>query len=143
MLAHSLNLSVLPGLFAVCRLESSASLPEWALSSSFFSVTGTEAELSIVCSQSNVPEGIQHEPGWRCLGINGKLPFALTGIVASLANPLAEAGIGIFVISTYDTDYILVKSADLEAAVTAWKSAGHDIESSELKSPGGLSAKHL
>ena len=121
----ALTLCVLPGTYAVCRLDSGASVPEWATSGDFFSVTRTADELSVVCEQSVVPEGVECEGDWRCLKVQGPLDFGLTGVLASLSLPLAEASISIFVISTYDTDYLMVKSADLERAIVELSMAGH------------------
>jgi hypothetical protein len=125
-LRHSLL--VLPDLFAICRLDRSAPLPAWALSGSFYSITGTADELSIVCSQHLVPEGVRCERGWRALRVVGTMDFSLTGVVASLVKPLADAGISVFVISTFDTDYLLVKENCLERALTALRNAGHEAQ---------------
>lgn len=122
-----LNLKVLPGAFAVCRLPAGKTLPPWALSGPFSSVTQTQEELSVVCLESAVPVGVRSEGGWRGLQVVGPLDFALTGILCSLAAPLAEAGISIFAISTFDTDYLLVKAVDLAAAVDALRQAGHHV----------------
>lgn len=122
---HSLPLSLLPGTFAVCRLDSGSPVPDWTLSGPFFSVTRTSDELSIVCEEASVPEGVLSEGGWRCIKIEAALPFGLVGILVSVLQPLAEAGVGIFATSTYDTDYILVKSGDLERATAALTQAGH------------------
>ena len=122
---HTLPLSLLPGTYAVCRLDSGSPVPHWALSGSFFSVTRTSDELSIVCEEAGVPEGVLCEGGWRCIKIEAALPFGLVGILVSVLQPLAEADVGIFAASTYDTDYILVKSGDLERATAALTQAGH------------------
>ncbi|MDQ5824640.1 MAG: ACT domain-containing protein [Chloroflexota bacterium] len=123
----ALTLAVLPGTYAVCRLDGGVAVPEWATSGSFCSVTRTADELSVVCEQGAAPEGVLCEGGWRCLRVQGPLDFGLTGILASLAVPLAEAGISIFSLSTYDTDYIMVKAADLEGAVAVLSGSGHII----------------
>ena len=123
----ALTLAVLPGTYAVCRLDAEAAVPEWVMSGSFFSVTRTADELSVVCEQRAVPQGVLCEGGWRCLKVRGPLDFGLTGILASLAVPLAEARISIFAVSTYDTDYIMVKAADLEGAIAALSGSGHTI----------------
>jgi hypothetical protein len=120
-----LNLFLLPGVLAVCRLEKDASIPQWASGGSFSSVTRTDEELSVVCSQGQVPSGIRAEKGWRCLQVEGPLDFSLTGILAVLAMPLAQAGISVFAISTYDTDYFLVKQENLERAIEALAKEGH------------------
>ncbi|MEA2573469.1 MAG: uncharacterized protein QOH93_767 [Chloroflexia bacterium] len=123
----ALSLIVLPGTYAVCRLGGDAGVPEWATSGDFFSVTRTADELSVVCEQGVVPAGVVCEGDWRCLKVRGPLDFGLTGILASLAVPLAMSGISIFALSTYDTDYIMVKAADLERAVAALTGSGHSI----------------
>lgn len=112
-----LRLSVLPNKLAICRLDKNAPIPSWATNDSFFSITRTTDELSIVCSKDNIPDNIRSEKNWRALKVIGPLDFSLTGILASLANPLAEAKISIFAISTFDTDYILVKNEKLKEAV--------------------------
>ncbi|RME51034.1 MAG: ACT domain-containing protein [Caldilineae bacterium] len=122
-----LTLSVLEGEFAVCRLEGEAPIPGWATGHSFFSVTRTPEELSIVCPAASVPPGLRAERGWRCLKVHGPLDFGQTGILHALAEPLAGAGISIFALSTYDTDYLLVKAGDLPAAMAALRGAGHRI----------------
>ena len=121
----ALTLTVLPGTYAVCRLAPEDSLPRWATSGDFFSITRTSDELSVVCEQSGVAEGVTCEGDWRCLRVRGPLDFGLTGILASLAAPLAEAGISIFAISTYDTDYVMVKAADLERATAELSRSGY------------------
>lgn len=123
----ALSLIVLPATYAVCRLDSSDDIPEWAATGDFFSVTRTADELSVVCDQRAVPQGVRCEGDWRCLKVLGPLDFGLTGVLASLAVPLAEVGISIFAVSTYDTDYLMVKAADLERAVAALSTSGHVI----------------
>lgn len=112
-----LTLSVLPSTLAVCRLDPGAPGPPWAEGEGFCSITRTGDEISVVCAEDRVPEGVRAERGWRALVVEGPLDFAMTGVLASLANPLAEAGISIFAVSTYETDYVLVKSDDLAEAV--------------------------
>lgn len=92
------------------------------------SLTRTRDELSVVCAQHLVPNELQAERDWRCLGVVGPLPFALTGILLSLAQPLAEQGISIFAVSTFDTDYLLIKASTLGAAIAALQDAGHTVE---------------
>jgi len=93
----------------------------------FVSVTRTPTELSVVSAFDAVPAGTVHEGPWRMLVVRGPLDFALTGVMASLASPLAAAAISIFTIATYDTDYLLVRAGDLERAIAALTSAGHRI----------------
>jgi hypothetical protein len=120
-----LTLSLLADTFAICRLGSSAPIPSWVTNGDFFSITRTPDELSIVCRQSDVPSEIQSERDWRYLQVNGPLDFSLTGILASLATPLANAGISIFAISTFDTDYLLVKEIHRDKAIDVLRQAGH------------------
>jgi uncharacterized protein len=123
-----MRLSVLSPTFAICRLAADANVPEWALRGSFFTVSRTADELSIVCAATLVPSGVQAELPWRALKLHGPIPFAVTGVVASLTRPLAEAKISVSVIATYDTDYLLVKSDMLHAAVKALRGAGFEVE---------------
>ena len=114
-----LSLLVLPGTFAVCRLEPDAKVPEWASMNGdvLSSITRTEDELSIVCPDDRIPSDVKAEKGWSVLKVEGPLDLSLTGIIASLTVPLAEAGINIFALATYDTDYLLVKKENLDRAV--------------------------
>lgn len=123
----ALTLAILPDTFAVCRLAADAPIPAWARGD-FISITRTRDELSIVCPQNDVPRDLKCERDWRALRVVGTLDFALTGILASLAMPMADADIPIFSISTFDTDYLLVQSRDLERALSALTQAGHTIE---------------
>jgi hypothetical protein len=127
----ALKLKLLPGVFAVCRLAPEAAAPEWATAGPRTAITRTQEELSIVCLEAQVPAGVLGEKGWRCLKIEGPLPFSLTGVLASLVNPLSEAGISLFAFSTYDTDYVLVKKAVLDRAIQALTGAGHTVETKQ------------
>jgi hypothetical protein len=128
MAAHQLTLTLLPDAFAICRLDVTAAMPSWATTGGFFSITRTPEELSIVCVQSFVPAGIRCEKDWRCLQLPGPIPFTEVGVLASLARPLAEAGISVFAVSTFDTDYLLVKATDLPRAIDALRQHGHSIQ---------------
>lgn len=130
-----LELSILPGVLAICRLEADARIPDWGTTGDFLSITRTPDELSLVCPQSNVPEGVRCEQGWRCLKVAGPLDFALTGILAALATPLAQAGISIFAVSTYDTDYVLVRDEELEDAVRVLRKADHSVRYTVARYP--------
>jgi uncharacterized protein len=124
---HRLKYSVLPGRFVVCRLEADAHVPEWALKiGNFNSVSRTADELSIVCREENAPHEIKTEPGWLCLKLNGPFPFSQTGILASFISPLSKRGIPIFAVSTFDTDYVLIKEEFREVAILALREAGHE-----------------
>jgi putative acetyltransferase len=122
-----MTLEVLAGLFAVCRLPAGSAIPDWAVRGDVFSVTRTRDELSVVCRQDEVPAGVACEADWQCLRAAGALPLSAVGILASLAKPLAEAGISLFAVSTYDTDYLLVKASQLDRAVEALAAAGHEV----------------
>lgn len=120
-----LTLSCLSDVLTICRLEADAPIPSWADGGDFTSITRTVDELSIVCSPRDVPAGIRCEKGYRCIKVEGPLDFALTGIISSLATVLAREGISIFPVSTFDTDYILVKEEQMEKAALALAQAGH------------------
>ena len=121
------TLRLLPTVLAVCRLPVTAPLPEWASASPFCSITRTPEELSVVCTQADVPRSVRHEPDWRCLQVQGPLPFSLIGVLADLSATLARAGIPIFVLSTFDTDYLLVKQETLPQTLAALRQEGHHI----------------
>jgi uncharacterized protein len=120
-----LRYNVLPTRMAVCRMPPDSTIPAWATDSSFFSITRTANELSVVCDENSVPKDVQAEKGWACIQLQGPFPFQMTGVLAAILNPLATAKIGIFAISTFDTDYILIKADQLQAAKDALKQAGH------------------
>ena len=119
--------SLLPDAYAVVRLGSSDSLPNWAVEphEGLFSVTRTPEELSIVSPEARVPSSTQAERGWRVIKLQGPFPFEQVGVLASFASPLAEHGVSIFALSTFDTDYILIKHAQLEQGLRALQEAGH------------------
>jgi hypothetical protein len=102
-------------------------VPAWATAASFWSVTRTADELSIVVTKGCVPAGVQAEGAWRALKIAGPIPLCAVGILASIAEPLARAGINLFAISTFDTDYVLVLADRLEDARLALSAAGHTV----------------
>jgi hypothetical protein len=112
---------------AVCQLAAGSPLPEWAVGDGFFCVTQTSEELSIVCAETRVPAGVRVESGWVALKLEGPFPFAMTGVLTSFLQPLAEVGVAIFAVSTFDTDYILMKRDKLEAAIRALDAAGHQL----------------
>jgi hypothetical protein len=121
----------MPGEYAICRLGADGALPAWATRGRFFSVTQTSDELSIVCEAETVPNGVRLEAGWRVVGVQGPLDFELTGILAAMAEPLAAAGISIFAVSTFDTDYVLVRARDLERVLLTLRNAGHHVSDRE------------
>jgi len=122
----TLRLAVLPGEFSVWRLSADAPLPSIA-SGRFLSMTRTDDEFSVVSASTDVPAWATAETGWRCLRVEGPLSFELTGIVAGLSAPLAREEIPIFVVSTYNTDYLLVKAGDLEKACSTLRGEGHTV----------------
>jgi hypothetical protein len=129
-LPHNLKYRVLAERLAVCRLAPNAPTPARAVEGEFFCVVRTANELSIVCPENacagdQIPEHALVEPGWTALKLEGPFPFSMTGVLASFIRPLAEAKIPIFAISTFDTDYVLIKSEDLPRAVVTLSAAGH------------------
>jgi hypothetical protein len=123
-----LDLEVLPETLVICRLPPGAPIPGWAVEAEqFVTISRTLEELSITAAQSAVPDGVRCERDYRAFRVRGTLPMHLVGILSRIAVPLAEAGVSIFAISTFDTDYVLVKSADLERAAAALSGAGHRV----------------
>jgi hypothetical protein len=129
--SRRLELSLLTKRFAVARLAPEAAIPAWATQGSFFSVTRTSDELSVVCEESRIPTSIQAQPGWRVFQVHGPFAFSEVGVMAALTAPLAVEQISVFVVSTYDTDYLLVNVGNLAPAITALERAGHTIHRSK------------
>lgn len=115
----------LSGSFAICRLASDAPLPQLAPTSVFASITRSGDELSLVCPTDQAPANAKAEGPWTCFQLEGPFPFAQTGVLASFIDPLAEHGVPIFAISTFDTDYVLVKAEHAAKARHALQVAGH------------------
>lgn len=122
-----MTLALLPELLSIARLPVDEDIPSWATQSPFFSITRTRDELSIVAMQEIIPANIRQEKGWRALKLHGPIAFSEVGVLNSLTKPLAEAGISIFAISTFDTDYVLVKDENISRAIGVLSSAGHSI----------------
>lgn len=120
-------ISVLPQTFAVCWIDPTSAIPAWATKSSFFTISRTSEELSIICPQEDVPDNTRSDAGWRCFKVEGPLDLTLTGIFASLANALSNAKISIFALSTYDTDYLMVKQENVDRAASALTELGHQV----------------
>jgi hypothetical protein len=112
---------------AVCRLPPSAPWPVPPPGATLYSVTVTADELSVVCHEGDEPPAAQVESGWRALAVVGPLKFDQVGIISSMSVPLAAAHIGVFVMSTFDTDLVLVKDVDIDAAIYALDGAGHRV----------------
>jgi len=125
-----LTLQLIPGEFAVCRLTRDEPLPGWADSPVFSSVTRTADELSVICPSTQVPAGVRAESDWRIFKFVGPFEFSAVGVLASVAVPLAQAGISQLSLATFDTDYMLVKVARLEEAVRTLEIAGHTVRRS-------------
>ena len=121
----NLTLELLPDVYSICRLDPQADIPSWVLEGDFLSITRTKNELSLVCSQERVPHVVECDKGWRCIMVRGPLDLSLVGILASLTSSLAEVGISIFAISTFETDYLLVKVENLRRALLKLEEAGH------------------
>ena len=129
-MSGGLAVALLPGRLAVCRLGPREAVPEWFDDAAPLSgVTRTADELSLVCAEDAVPDGVQAERGWRVLELQGPFAFTLTGVLAAILVPLADAGVPIFALSTFDTDYVLVPGGRVEDAVAALRGAGHDVAS--------------
>ena len=123
-----LQLALLSETLAICRLDPGAPIPEWAQGENFLSISRTTDELSVICSQGQVPEGVKKDGGWRCFKVEGTLDVPITGVLAALTTPLAFEGISVFAVSTFDTDYLLVQKKYLEKAITVLIRSGHHVE---------------
>ncbi len=123
-LPTDLTLLILPERYAVCRLLAEADFPEWARPGDLLALLRTRDELTVVCAERYAPPEARAERGWRALQVQGRLDFALVGVLASIAVPLARADVSLFALSTFDTDYVLVKENSLERAVAALTQQG-------------------
>ena len=132
---HRLRVGIVLGRFGVCRLSASSAIPEWADGPGFVSITRTTDEVSVVCAEDRVPVGVPCERGFAAMRVEGTLAPDLVGVLASLAGPLADAGIPILAIGTYDTDYVLVRDRDLDLAIAALGRAGHDVSRAVESAP--------
>ena len=122
---HQIKLEQAHGEYAVCRLAANATIPAWADGPGFVTISRSAHELSIVCLAERVPESTQKECGWTCLRFVGPFAFGATGIVLSVVRPLSEGGLGVFVVSTFDGDHLLLKTDDMTKAVALLERAGH------------------
>lgn len=127
MSQRQLKLSLLKDKYAICTLPNTAPIPDWALTETPVSITRTDKELTIVCAQDIIPLELQCDFNWRCFKIDGSFDLNQTGVISSISSPLANAGISIYVISTYDTDYFLVQDKNLEQTISTLSNAGHSI----------------
>jgi uncharacterized protein len=123
-----MDLVILPGIYSIYRFAPGTAIPDWINTSDFFSVTGSADELSVVATRCDaVPPGTKANHGWKAIKISGQLDFSLVGIIAEISGILRDSGIPIFVISTFDTDFILVKSEKLEVAIGSLRDKGYNI----------------
>jgi hypothetical protein len=122
-----LKLNLQKQLLTVCRLEPHLAVPRWALSGSFFTVTRNASELAIVCESRLAPKKIRRHGIWRALVVEGPLDMDLTGVLAAVVCPLADAGVSLFGASTFDSDYVMVLEQDLARAVAVLRRAGHRV----------------
>ena len=127
MTQRKLKLSLLKNKYAICTLPNTAPIPDWALTEILISITRTDKELTIVCKQDMIPSELQSDINWRCFKIDGSFDLNQTGVISSISSPLADAGISIYVISTYDTDYFLVQDQNLQKAISTLSNSGHSI----------------
>jgi len=125
---RSYELVVLKGEYAVARLPAAGHVPDWATKGTFWCAARTSEELSLVCEQRLVPSGINAERDWACLKAVGPFKFSEVGVLATLTTVLAASGVGVFVTSTFDTDYILVPGRQLLDAIEALRDAGHVVQ---------------
>jgi uncharacterized protein len=122
------QLYALDDLYAVVRLEPDAAVPDWAQRGPLWSITRSESELSVLCREDDVPSSASAERGWCAFEVAGPLDFSLTGVLASLVTALSEEEIPLFVVSTFETDYLLVREHDLHRSVEALTAAGHSVD---------------
>jgi hypothetical protein len=127
MKQRQLQLSLLKDKYGICTLPNTAPIPDWALTQSLASITRTEKELTIVCRLEILPSQYQSGLNWRCFKIDGSFDLNQIGVISSISSPLADAGISIYVISTYDTDYFLIKEQNLEKTISVLSNSGHYI----------------
>ena len=127
MKQRQLQLSLLKDKYGICTLPNTAPIPDWALTQSLASITRTEKELTIVCRLEILPSQYQSGLKWRCFKIDGSFDLNQIGVISSISSPLADAGISIYVISTYDTDYFLIQEHNLKQTISALSSSGHSI----------------
>ncbi len=121
----SLELERLPGTYAVCQLPRSGPLPSLKPDQNLYAVLVAKDEITVVCEESLAPEGSKIQPGWACLKLKGPFPFELTGILLAVLSPLASVGVGIFALSTFNTDYVLVSKDSIELTIRTLREAGH------------------
>lgn len=122
---HQITLELVENEYAISRLDANAAIPTWADGDGFVTITRSPFELSIVCLATRVPSGTKTDGGWSCMRFVGPFAFGATGIVLSVVRPLSEGGLGVFVVSTFDGDHLLIKLDDLPTAMALLTDAGH------------------
>ncbi len=125
---NDIILKLIDGTFGVCRLNPADEIPHWAKNDKFYSISKTGEELSIVCAQEDISEGVTSELGWKILKIEGVLDFSLIGIIAKISSILADSGISIFVVSTFNTDYILIKEENISKAISVLREVKYTVK---------------
>ncbi len=125
--ARGMSLTVLGEIFAICRMQGPTPPTSGPDAGPLYATTLTEDSCTVVCTENRIPEGCEAETGWSCLKVEGPLPFSQTGVLATFTGPLAAAEIPVFVLSTYETDYVLVKATKLPRAIEVLTSSGYDI----------------
>jgi len=126
MLIHPrLKLCVLPGHYAICSFPPDATLPDWVDRPSFLSTTKTPKEITVVCEENQVPGECKKSDNWKCIKIEGRFDLDAVGVLAGIAGPLAQSKISLYVISTFETDYILIHANDIDKAVSCLENFGH------------------
>ena len=119
-----MQLRLLAEMFGIMKLTPPQVFPAWLNQAPVFFIARTEDEYSIMCPQEYIPNGVDYSADYRCLRVDGDLAFDAIGVVARVSKPLAEAGLSLFLMSTHDRDYVLVRQADLDTAITTYKTAG-------------------
>jgi len=122
---RALKYSLLKGRFAICQLPAGSAVLDWAMRGQFFSICKNDEELSIVCDAGFVPAGVKADAPFVCLKLQGPFPLNETGVLSSFIRPLAQAGIPVFALATYNTDYILIPEVSRERAEQVLRTAGH------------------
>ena len=129
---RSFELSLLAETFTICHLAAYAAVPEWATQGQFFSITRTSEELSIIAESDLVPERLRTEVSWRVMKVHGPFDLSEVGVLAVLVQALAAAGVSVFAVSTFDTDYLLVQCNQLREAVAGLRNASHTVHDFEI-----------
>ncbi|CAN7446577.1 ACT domain-containing protein [Pararhizobium sp. LjRoot238] len=126
-MTHKLLIRLVDAEYAITRLNIGTPLPDWLMGPGFWTVSSSREEMTLVCRAARLPSNVQSSGGWRCLRIEQHFTFDVPGVLASVLNPLSDAGVGIFANSTFSTDYVFITGSDLDKAVAALKAHGHEI----------------